>query len=92
MIILHRILEEVTKEPTTKMMRLTILLAALVGISVAEYAGGIFPMSKGEVATASDLLRGLDMAVEKLNMKNDRKENEYRFVNTLLIELYNRVC
>jgi len=60
------------------MLRLTIFIAALVAISVSERSGGLFPMSNEEIGKAGDLLKGLDMGVEQLNMKNDRKENEYR--------------
>lgn len=40
--------------------------------------GGIFPLSKEEISKEKDLFPGIDMAIKKLNAKNERKENKFR--------------
>lgn len=65
------------------MFKLAVLL--LIGCACAldihpggAVPGGPFPMKPSEIAKAKDLLAGVDMAVNKLNAKNSRKENNFR--------------
>lgn len=60
------------------MILATLLIISLAGINLASAGGGIFQMTEDEISKATDMLHGLDMGVEKLNAKNDRKENDYR--------------
>lgn len=64
-------------------MKVGIIVAAcLVGITLAGTGGGLIPMTEEEIEKCVALMNGVDIAVEKLNLKNDRKENEYRLVAT----------
>ena len=65
------------------MLRSTILFACLLGITLG--GGGIFQMTEEEIAKSMELQNGMDIAVEQLNMKNDRKENDYRCVEILCL-------
>ena len=62
--------------PTVKMVYAALLFASFVGLSLC--AGGIFPMKEEEIEKSEALKEGMKLAVEKLNMKNERKENDYR--------------
>lgn len=45
----------------------------------AAVPGGIiFQLSKEEISKEKDLFPGINMAIKKLNAKNERKENKFR--------------
>lgn len=55
----------------------TLFFASFVGLSLC-IGGNIFTMTQKEIDEATPLHNGLELAVDKLNMKNDRKENVFR--------------
>eukprot|EP00111_Clytia_hemisphaerica_P001633 TCONS_00004643-protein len=71
------------------MLRFTFLFACLLGITLG--GGGLFPMTEEEIEKCMPLQNGMDIAVEQLNMKNDRKENDYRLVRTETIKASKQV-
>nr|XP_004205878.1 uncharacterized protein LOC101238078 [Hydra vulgaris] len=54
-------------------------LAIFFALCAFSYAN-IFNMSMDEINRAEYVLEGIDMAVDKLNSRHDRRENQYRLV------------
>ncbi|XP_057306986.1 cystatin-C-like [Hydractinia symbiolongicarpus] len=69
------------------------VLVFLAGIAcaVAGLGGGIFEMSKEEISKAQDLMTGVDMAVDQLNEKNNRRENKMRLVAESIVRASRQV-
>ena len=53
-----------------------LFFTTLVGLSLCD--GGIFPMNKKEIESSMEIKNGVELGVEKLNMKNERQENDFR--------------